>query len=242
MLIKTDAFVEKVFNLSKVKGEAEFLSLATPLCEQFVLVGHVKKAAEIGPQCEQLVSLVERKLGSSHKLTLLAKRQLATNYAFQSRYNDAAALVEKILRGMMVEFGEGSDEVFSAIQNLIIWYKNLGRLSEAEILAQAQVEKQRQLHPLCEHLKSVEDYLLSREIKTWLRTYANKGNWAGEIQVHVEAWLNLDSIQQRLQFNQCVEKLEWNDKSDSFRGFVCLTHKHKIGGCYEQNPKWPVVG
>ena len=232
-----------MLNLSKVKDEVEFLSLATLLCENnFVIVGNVKKAVEIGRHCEKLVSLVERKLGSQNKLTLLAKEQLATNYAFQGRYEEASQLVEKILPAIKAEFGDGSDEEFSILGNFVFWCKNLGRISESEILDQAQIDKHRRLHPICEHLRPVEDYLQSRGVKTWRRTCPSRGNWADKVQVNVDAWLDLDSIRRRLQLDSCVENLEWPEmKSDSFRGFSCSIHNHQIGGPYEQNSKWPNV-
>lgn len=105
--------------------------------------------------------------------------------------------------------------------------------------AKGLVEQEWSEHPLCDHLKPIENYLRARGAETWREEYITRP----EVKIFVRAYLDVDSIRDKVQISPCVDNFEdppgphsWN-----LKGFACKIHRHLIAGDYEQLKGRPII-
>jgi len=128
--------------------------------------------------------------------------------------------------------GKNDNHTTEAVLTLMSWH-NEARTLESQIFLDWVCRE----YPICEHLQPLE-----RHLKSLGLNLKHDVSYHSHVKIEVDAWLDLDAIQDRLKLNPCVEKEDRDDVRDgSFRGFICSVHKHVIEGRYEQDPKWPSV-
>jgi hypothetical protein len=207
--------------------EEEFRGAADFLVREAITFRGTEDAESIEPIYTELHSLLQRKLGPSHLLPALAKRKLAKVCLIQGRLARGTALVEEALAVFRSQLGKESEEAIEAVNTLMEWY---GRIDPAR--ANIFCEQVWLEYPLCEHLKPVEDHLLSHGVEVSFRRLGPKGI----ITVIVKAKLDTDSLRTRLQLNPCVQTFSDPPGPHSWyiEGFRCEVHRHLIAG--DQDP------
>ncbi len=220
------ALREKILLIGETAGENRYMLLCEKLVTEEISVRGVEGADSMELFYLRLHAAVQHQHGTNHALAALAKRKLAKIYAVQGRFAEAVELVDSALPVLESRLGKNSREAREAIQALLDWSRHLEPARAAEF-----VERIWRQHPLCEHLKRVEDYLLARGVKV-LRRHIGNGNEHGcAVELAVDAWLDVEALRMKLGLVAPVEIIEWEDmKSGDGRGFRCAVHGHVIEG------------
>ncbi|MGB7748910.1 MAG: hypothetical protein WBN75_16660 [Verrucomicrobiia bacterium] len=100
---------------------------------------------------------------------------------------------------LAAQFGNDSFEMREAMNSEIGWCKFFDPAK-----ARALIEKEWLEHPLCEHLKPIEDYLRMHGVEMW----REEGNTRPGVKIFARACLDMNSIRERLTLNSCVEIFE----------------------------------
>jgi tetratricopeptide (TPR) repeat protein len=230
---KAQSFREKLLILLPNSEEKDFSMAANFLAKEKITILGVEVATQIEPFYLTLFSQIEKRFGAGNVNTALAKRKLAKIYYIQSRIREAISLVEQSWSIFSMKLGKNSDDAIEAVHALMAWHNETDSVEKKKFCN--WLCKQ---YPFCEHLQPLENYLIAKNLKI-----ERDLHFSGNVDLWVDAWLNLDSIQEKLKLNPCVEKFERNDeRSYSDRGFICSIHQHLIRGYLEQNPKWSTVG
>ena len=201
--------------------DEEFAAIAATALDEPVLFANEREARQAEPVYARWLALTQRRLGPEHRLTRTAQMNLASVYATQGRFQDAAALAEQHLPDLLGAVGERDPAVMIMIDNLILWYRQAGRTAEA-----AALEREQWAHlPVCEHLQPVEDY-----VRSGGGQIVGRGLWGGVI-VSVAAYLDVAALQQRLRLASCVEVTELADPHYGWAlGVRCAVHGDAIWG------------
>jgi tetratricopeptide (TPR) repeat protein len=88
---------------------------------------------------EALVADCERVLGTTHKITLTSRTNLASAYRYAGRLDDAVILCERAYRASKSALGDLDPETLSAKSNLALAYQDVGRLVEAISMHEQEV-------------------------------------------------------------------------------------------------------
>ena len=201
--------------------DEEFAAIAAPVIDEPVLFASERQARQAEPVYTRWLALTQQRLGPEHRLTRTAQLNLASVYATQGRFQEAAALAEQLLPVLRGAVGERDPAVMIMIDNLILWYRRAGRTAEA-----AALEREQWAHlPVCAHLQPVEDY-----IRSVGGQIVGRGLWGGVI-VSVAAYLDVAALQQRLRLASCVEVTELADPHYGWAlGVRCAVHGDAIWG------------
>lgn len=231
---KAQSTREELLRLLEKKPTANIESLLDTLIKEKTAIDGVDAAIESERYYQNLHDAAERTLGANHALTALGKRKLARVYYIQGRYHEAVAIIEKALPVLEARLGHNSFEVSEALHSRNSWYNIFDPAK-----SQALIEQEWKEHPICDHLKPVEQYLVSQDIR--LRREPNEIR--PHVKIYARAYLDLDSIRRKLDLDPCVQNYEEppGPHSSHLKGFACNIHKHLIAGDYERLPTLPVV-
>jgi hypothetical protein len=223
---KAQSLREKLLKRIEPAPDKECILLCERLLREKVSIAHLEGANRAESFYLRLHEIVEKRAGSDHLLMGLAKRKLAKVFVVQGRFPEAVSLTEQAWRIFEIHSGVNSDNAIEAIHCLLGWGHYIDSAKAA-----ALEEEIWSKHPLCEHLRGVENHSVSSGI----RIVRREVTFRGEVHVNLDAWLDLESIRAKFQLPQCVENLEFDDmKAGSTRGFGCKEHKHSIEGYYER--------
>lgn len=225
---------ERLLEKVDYANDQEFTFILDKLIKEKTTINGLSEAKEVEPYYRLLHEVTEKRIGNNSGLAALAKRKLARIFVIQGRYEEAVSLVEKALPVLTLQFGEDSYEVREALGSEIAWCKFFDPAK-----AKALIEKEWLDHPLCEHLKPIEDYLRECGVKMWREKAISRP----EVKLFVCAYLDVDSMRGRLNLNSCVENFEDPPGPHScyLKGFTCGIHHHFIAGDYEKSKEEPII-
>src|SRR6185437_147406 len=112
---KAQSVREKLLQKAESANDGEFLFIIDTLIKEKPTIGAVEEAGKVEPYCRHLHDVVEKRIGRTHALVALAKRQLARIFAIQGRYQEAISIVENALPILAAQFGDDGYEVREAI-------------------------------------------------------------------------------------------------------------------------------
>ncbi|KAJ8115125.1 hypothetical protein OPT61_g3150 [Boeremia exigua] len=134
--VKAESLLQKIIKLSSSLDSNVGRSLRLSMLGQLVVThSNFGRNEEALALSARIIEAREKELGSNHRMTLVAKDNLAHEYRKQDRFDEAELLELEVLRIRKLD-GHTQTEILSSKGSLATTYNGQGRWKEAEELLQ----------------------------------------------------------------------------------------------------------